>query len=387
MTFLLAAGGAALGFAGVGGLTLASGAALGLGLGSALGTSRAASGAAQTQADASRQAADVQAQSNREALALQRQMYDEQKALQEPYRQAGLTAQNRLMTLLGLQGDPQAQKRLAADQAGNVPIGGFLGSMTPNQLLRGGKAPSQLVGATPSAAYVGGDVNAADFGLANRPFSMAGFDPNSLMKNFTAADYQADPGYAFRLSEGLKTLQSNARARGGAVSGATMKGAINYAGDAASQEYQNAFNRFQAGRAVQGQEYGNAFNRFQTNRTNMLQPLGSLLASGQNAASNQGAAAGSYGSSGANLLTGAGQAMAGGITGAGQAMAAGQLGSANTLANTLGSTASAYQDQQNFNRYLASRQPSSSMPANTYTSPYAPAAADPYSGVYQSNYT
>lgn len=336
MTFLFAAGGAALGLAGVGGLTLASGAALGLGLGSALGTSRAATGAAQTQADAAREGANVQAQSNREALALQRQMYDEQKALQEPYRQAGLTAQNKLMQRLGL----------------------------------------------------GGDTTSADYGSANREFSMQGYNPNSLMQNFTAADYQADPGYAFRLSEGLKTLQSNARARGGAVSGATMKGAINYAGDAASQEYQNAFNRFQAGRATQGQEYGNAFNRFQTNRANMLQPLGSLLASGQNAASNQGAAAGSYGSSGANLLTGAGQAMAGGITGAGQAMAAGQLGSANTLANTLGSTASAYQDQQNFNRYLASRQqPYSSMPVNTYTSPYAPAAADPYSGVYQSNYT
>jgi hypothetical protein len=212
---------------------------------------------------------------------------------------------------------------------------------------------------------LGGNKTAADFGAANREFSMAGFDPNSLMKNFTAADYQADPGYAFRLSEGLKTLQSNARARGGAVSGATMKGAINYAGDSASQEYQNAFNRFQAGRATQGQEYGNAFNRFQTNRTNMLQPLGNLMASGQNAASNQGAAAGAYGSSGANLMTGAGQAMAGGITGAGQATAAGQLGFGNTISNALNTGASAYQNQQNFNQYLASRQPSYGyMPSN-----------------------
>ena len=313
--------------------------------------------AASTQADASRQAADVQAQSNKEALALQRQMYDEQKALQEPYRQAGLTAQNRLMTLLGLGGDPQAQARLDADKAGNVPIGGFLGSMTPNMLLRGGKAPSELAGA-PKAPLAGGDMTSPDYGLANREFSMAGFDPNSLMQNFSASDFQQDPGYAFRLSEGLKTLQSNARARGGAVSGATMKGAVNYAGDAASQEYQNAFNRYQAGRATQGQEYGNEFNRAQTERTHMLQPLGNLMASGQNAASNQGAAAGAYGSSGANLMTGAGQAMAGGITGAGQATAAGQLGFGNTISNALNTGASAYQDQQNFNRYLASRQPS-----------------------------
>ena len=292
--------------------------------------------AASTQAEAARQGADVQAQSAREALALQEKQYNQQIALQEPYRAAGLTAQNALMQKLGL----------------------------------------------------GGNKTAADYGAANKQFSMAGFDPNSLMQNFSASDFQQDPGYAFRLSEGLKTLQSNARARGGAVSGATMKAGINYAGDAASQEYQNAFNRYQAGRATQGQEYGNEFNRAQTERTHMLQPLGNLMASGQNAASNQGAAAGAYGSSGANLMTGAGQAMAGGITGAGQATAAGQLGFGNTISNALNTGASAYQDQQNFNRYLASRQPSYGyVPANTYPSPYAPAAADPYSGVYQSNYT
>ena len=310
--------------------------------------------AASTQAGAASQAAAVQAQSNKEALALQRQMYDEQKALQEPYRQAGLTAQNRLMTLLGLQGAPQNVAQGASTGGGGGLFGTVAGQIAP--FVRG---------AIPSTPYVGGDVNAADFGAANKPFAMAGFDPNSLMKNFSAADYQADPGYAFRLKEGLNLLQSNARARGGAVSGATMKGAINYAGDAASQEYQNAFNRYQAGRATQGQEYGNAFNRFQTNRTNMLQPLGSLLASGQNAASNQGAAAGAYGSSGANLMTGAGQAMAGGITGAGQATAAGQLGFGNTISNALNTGASAYQNQQNFNQYLASRQPSYGyMPSN-----------------------
>jgi len=320
-------------------------------LGGAIASSGARS-AASTQADAARQGADVQAQSNKEALALQRQMYDEQKALQEPYRAAGLTAQNRLMTLLGLQGAPQNVAQGASTG------GGLFGSIA-------GQIAPFVRGATPSTPYVGGDVNAADFGAANREFSMAGFDPNSLMKNFTAADYQADPGYAFRLKEGLNLLQSNARARGGAVSGATMKGAINYAGDSASQEYQNAFNRFQAGRATQGQEYGNAFNRFQTNRTNMLQPLGNLMASGQNAASNQGAAAGAYGSSGANLMTGAGQAMAGGITGAGQATAAGQLGFGNTISNALNTGASAYQNQQNFNQYLASRQPSYGyMPSN-----------------------
>jgi hypothetical protein len=255
------------------------------------------------------------------------------------------------MTLLGLGGDPQAQQKLDEETYNNTPIGGFLGSMTPNMLLRGGKAPSELVGAS-NTPFVGGDMTSPDYGLANREFSMAGFDPNSLMKNFSASDFQQDPGYAFRLSEGLKGLDRSAAARGGLISGGAMKAATQYGQEMGSQEYQNAFNRFQAGRATQGQEYGNAFNRFQTNRTNMLQPLGNLMASGQSAASNQGAAAGSYGSSGANLMTGAGQAMAGGITGAGQATAAGQMGNANTISNAINAGASAYGNQQNFSAMM-----------------------------------
>jgi hypothetical protein len=108
-------------------------------------------------------------------------------------------------------------------------------------------------------------------------------------KDFSMADYQADPGYGFRLSEGMKQLGSQARAQGGAVSGRTMMGAQNYAQGLASQEYNNAF------------------NRYQTNRTNQLAPLGSLMTSGQNAAAGTGAQTGEYGARISNLMTGAGE--------------------------------------------------------------------------------
>jgi len=149
----------------------------------------------------------------------------------------------------------------------------------------------------------------------------------SYAKDFSMADYQADPGYAFRLSEGMKQLGHQAAGRGGAISGQTMKGIQDYAQNSASNEYQNAY------------------NRYQQNRTNQLQPLGNLMASGQSAASNQGSAAGQYGTNAGNAYMAAGQAIG-----------AGQLGQANTLANTLGSTASAYQNQQNFNNFLNQRQ-------------------------------
>jgi hypothetical protein len=92
------------------------------------------------------------------------------------------------------------------------------------------------------------------------------------------------------------------------------------------------------------QEYGNAYSRYQTNRTNQLQPLGSLMTSGQNAAAGAGASAGQYGVNAGNTI------MAGG-----QAIAAGQLGMGNTINNALGTAASSYQNQQNFNNYLASQ--------------------------------
>lgn len=273
---------------------IAAGASL---LGGAM-SARGASQAASTQADASTRAAELQAQSAEKAQALQKEMFDLQRAGQEPYRQAGLVGQNRLMTLLGLGGQTSQ---------GNASDYGFLG------------APP-----TPSGTFAGGDIKSADYGKYAKDFSMA--------------DYQADPGYAFRLNEGMKQLAGAARARGGAVSGNTMMGAQKYAQGLASNEYQNAY------------------NRYQQNRTNQLQPLGNLMASGQSAASNQGQAAGQYGTNVGNLITGAGNAMAGGVTGAGNAMAAGQLGFGNTLASGLQSAASSYMNQNNFNNWLAQQQ-------------------------------
>ena len=54
---------------------------------------------------------------------------------------------------------------------------------------------------------------------------------------------QMDPGYQFRLKEGLDKLQHNAAARGGLISGQTLKGAQQYAQDYASNEYGNVYNR------------------------------------------------------------------------------------------------------------------------------------------------
>ena len=84
----------------------------------------------------------------------------------------------------------------------------------------------------------------------NQPYITAGEEGlNALRgminyKQFGAEDFQTDPGYQFRLQEGLKQLGRTAAARGGALSGATLRGTQDYSQKFASNEYSNAFNRY-----------------------------------------------------------------------------------------------------------------------------------------------
>lgn len=89
---------------------------------------------------------------------------------------------------------------------------------------------------------------------------------------FGMDQFQADPGYAFRMSEGMKGLERSAAARGGLLSGATLKGIQRYGQDLGSQEYMNAF------------------NRYQTERNARLAPLQSLAGVGQTSANTLGQA-------------------------------------------------------------------------------------------------
>lgn len=52
-----------------------------------------------------------------------------------------------------------------------------------------------------------------------------------------------DPGYGFRLGEGMKALERLQASRGGLLSGGAIKAGQRYAQDVASQEYGNAYNR------------------------------------------------------------------------------------------------------------------------------------------------
>jgi hypothetical protein len=124
---------------------------------------------------------------------------------------------------------------------------------------------------------------------------------------FGMSQFQADPGYAFRLSEGQKALDRSAAARGGLISGGALKAAQRF------------------GQEMGSQEYTNAFNRYQTERNARLNPLQSLAGMSQTATNQLGAA-------GQNYATNAGNAFGA----AGQAQASGYMGTANAISGGVG---------------------------------------------------
>jgi hypothetical protein len=73
--------------------------------------------------------------------------------------------------------------------------------------------------------------------------------------------FEADPGYAFRKSEGEKALQAKQLASGNFFSGGALKEATDFNSGLASQEYGNAFNRYMAKDTA---DYRNHMGNFST---------------------------------------------------------------------------------------------------------------------------
>lgn len=141
-------------------------------------------------------------------------------------------------------------------------------------------------------------------------------------RSFTMADFQADPGMAFRMQQGQRALESSAAARGGLLSGGTGKNLVEYGQNFGSQEYGNAYNRFNA-------DMDRRFNR-----------LSSIAGLGQTATrdvTNQGTqVAGSI----SDLYTQGANARAGGV-----------IGQANAISRGIGGVANYFGQQRAPNQY------------------------------------
>jgi len=236
-------------------------------IGSAVIGGYSANQAAKAQQRATETASQASRETTQASIEAQERMFAKQMELQEPFRQTGLAAQNRLADLLGISG--------RTDMPG--------------------------------------------YGYGLQPFTMA--------------QYQADPGYGFRLREGLKALDRTAAARGGLLSGNQLRGAMQYGQDLASQEYQNAF------------------NRFQTERSNILNPLQSLGGVGQTSTNALTSAAGNLGAGTAAAYGNLGSALNANALAAGNARASGYMGMANAATSGVGQYLNYRQNQQLINAF------------------------------------
>jgi hypothetical protein len=246
-------------------------------IGSAILGGVASSKASKAQQQATETAAAASRDTTQASIEAQERMFNRQVALQEPFRETGLAAQNRLADLLG----------------------------------------------------ISGRTDAPGYGYGLQPFTMA--------------QYQADPGYGFRLKRGLDAMERTAAARGGLLSGNQLRGAMEFGQDLASQEY------------------GNAFNRYQTERANILNPLQSLGGVGQTSANALTSAAGNLGAGMANAYGNLGSALSANAIGAGNARASGYMGATNALAGGVGQYLNYRQNQQLMDLYR---------PVNNATSSY-----------------
>ena len=123
-------------------------------------------------------------------------------------------------------------------------------------------------------------------------------------------DVTKDPGYQFRMDQGIEALDKSASARGRLLSGAQQKGVTDYSQNVASQEYANAYAR-------EANEKARKYNM-----------LSGLSSGGQASAAGQAQATSQLGQQTSNILSNLGQSQAQSQYAQGQARAGAYQGMA-----------------------------------------------------------
>ena len=116
----------------------------------------------------------------------------------------------------------------------------------------------------------------------------------------------------------------------------------------------------QFGQELGSQEYTNAFNRYQAERAARLNPLQSLAGVGQTATNTLSNEAGQYG-----------QAMANNAAAMGNIRASGYINQANALTGAAGQGLNYYQNQQMMDRYFPDRTAGRTSPLGMPGNPFS----------------
>jgi len=326
--------------------------------------------------DASSNAANAQLAGSREAAAVQREMFNKTLEVQQPYRAAGYDALNELRSMMSGKYRAYDESGMPVGVGGSTNVnrmnqggGGGGRRFIPTVRYEGGAGPGGNMGrrATVGDAsadawvksklqeinrqkslanggmtvgssdaeiqaaydeyYNGSDGGAGGGGyqsgqptgdmLAGNAEELTG--SGYLTRQFTPEDFAkgVDPGYAFRFKEGLKAVDRSAAARGGLLGGNQIRGLVDYGQGSASQEYTNAF------------------NRFQTERSNIYNNLAGIAGIGQTSANTV-----------SNAASNLGNVLGENYIGAGNARASGYMGSANAISNAIGQGINYYNQSQ-----------------------------------------
>ena len=203
-------------------------------------------------------------------------------------------------------------------------------------IFGGNKAADEQKKAAKKAAKLQREALAQQLALT-KPYVEAGtnalaeYQKLAPYEDFGMKQFEADPGYNFRMAEGMKGLERSAAARGLLQSGSTLKGIQQYGQNLASSEYENAFSRYLSQREAR------------------MDPYRYLTGVGQAAAAGQAANVGSSGAALAEIAAARGNASA--------AQAAGMGNAIGNAFGSIGQGVGSYYANQPYMNYLQSITP------------------------------
>lgn len=144
-------------------------------------------------------------------------------------------------------------------------------------------------------------------------------EAGALVKPFTMGDFEADPGYQFRLAEGQKALDRVTSAKGKYFSGGAVKSLDDYNQGMATDEYGKAYDRYNT-------NMSNIYTRLAATRDAGMNATGSVMNSSLNTQAMLNSAGQDYANQVGGYLTGLGKNVGENTMGAGNAHAAGTIG-------------------------------------------------------------
>ncbi|MFL6306897.1 MAG: hypothetical protein ACJ72H_25475 [Candidatus Sulfotelmatobacter sp.] len=192
------------------------------------------------------------------------------------------------------------------------------------------------------------------------PELTAGF--NEKFQAPTGATEQNDPGYQFRLDQGMKMLDNSAAAKGGLLSGNTLQGEQNYAQNYASNEYGNVYNRAMG-------EYTNRFNIDSANKARKFNDLAALSGVGQTTAAQLGQQGQVAADNASRILLTSGQQIGNQMNNAAAARASGYGAGANAWSGALNSGTSSLSNLLLMNQLFGGSNPTAGINLNSVPNP------------------